>query len=203
MTVELGSVTLQHLTRVDVSEAMRVVRHPVPGLSGDLSQVLGRPSVTVRLQGIFYGAEAPTELEALRTAHLASEPLDFFTEAVGEGYFAQVLITRLQVAQRAGYPDQFDFACEVVEYVEPPEPAVSGPGGLGLFDALDAGLLDEAAGFLDDVQNALAEVSSLVDLIANAPSFGDPTTQLPQLLDAFEGLTQGGIPALTAIRDSF
>jgi hypothetical protein len=201
MSVELGSVTLQHLTRVDVGEAARVVRHPVPGLSGDLSQVLGRRSVTVRLQGIFYGAEAASELEALRTAHLAGEPLDFFTEAVGEGYFAQVLITRLQVAQRAGYPDQFDFACEVMEYVEPPEPVVSGP--LGLLDGLDAGLLDEAAGFMDDVQNALAEVSSLVDLIANAPSFSDPTTQLPQLLDAFEGLTQGGLPTLTAIRDLF
>ena len=201
MAVELGSVSLQHLTRVDVSEAARVVRHPVPGLSGDLSQVLGRPSVTVRLQGIFYGAEAAGELEALRTAHLAGEPLDFFTEAVGEGYFAQVLITRLQVAQRAGYPDQFDYACEVMEYVEPPQPAAADP--FAALDALDAGLLDEAAGFLDDVQNALAEVSSLVELIANAPSFGDPTTQLPQLLDAFEGLAQGGIPTLAAIRDLF
>lgn len=201
MAVELGSVSLQHLTRVDVSGAARVVRHPVPGLSGDLSQVLGRPSVTVRLQGIFYGAEAAGELEALRTAHLAGEPLDFFTEAVGEGYFAQVLITRLQVAQRAGYPDQFDYACEVMEYVEPPQPAAADP--FAALDALDAGLLDEAAGFLDDVQNALAEVSSLVQLVANAPSFGDPTTQLPQLLDAFKGLAQGGIPTLAAIRDLF
>jgi len=200
MGVELGSVTLQHLTRIDVSEATRLVRHAVPGLSGDLVQVLGRPSVLVHLQGIFYGAEAPGELDALRTAHLAGEPLDFFTEAVGEGYFAQVLITRLQVAQRAGYPDQFDFACEVVEYVEPP--AVSDPGGLGL-GALDAGLLAEAAGFLDDVQNALAEVSSLVDLIANAPSFGDPTAQLPQMLAAFEGLAQGGAGTLASIRDLF
>lgn len=203
MSVELGSVTLQHLTRVDVREATRVVRHAVPGLSGDLAQVLGRPSVLVRLQGIFYGAEAFGELDALRTAHLAGEPLDFFSEAVGEGYFAQVLITRLQVAQRAGHPDQFDYACEVVEYVEPPEPAVSGLGGSGLFDALDAGLLGEAAGFMDDVQNALAEVSSLVDLIANAPAFGDPTTRLPQMIDAFESLAQGGSGTLASIRDLF
>lgn len=200
MSVELGSVTLQHLTRVDVSEATRVVRHPVPGLSGDLSQVLGRPSVTVRLQGIFYGAEAAADLEALRTAHLAGEPLDFFTEAVGEGYFAEVLITRVQVAQRAGYPDQFDFACEVMEYVEPPQPVAS---GAGLLLALDAGLLDEAAGLVDGVQNALAEVSSLVELIASAPAFGDPTAQLPQMLDAFESLAAGGAGTLAAIRDLF
>jgi len=198
MSIELGSTTLAHLTRVDVHEATRVVRHAVPGMSGDLSQVLGRPSVTVRFQGIFYGASAVDELGELRTAHLAGEPVDFFTESVGEGYFAQVLITRLQVAQRAGYPDQFDFACDVMEYIEPPAPAVSDP-----FGALDAGLLDEATGFMDDVQNALDEVSGLVDLIANAPSFGDPTTHLPQMLEAFQSLAQGGSGTLTNIRDLF
>jgi hypothetical protein len=198
MSVELGSVTLSHLTRVEVSEATRVVRHAVPGMSGDLSQVLGRPSVTVRFQGIFYGADAAAELGDLRTVHLAGEPVDFFTESVGEGYFAQVLITGLQVAQRAGYSDQFDFACEVMEYVEPPEPIVSDP-----FGALDVGLLDEATAFMDDVQNALEEVSGLVDLIANAPAFGDPTTQLPKMLDAFKSLTQGGLGTLTTIRDLF
>ena len=196
MSIELGGTTLEHLTRVDVSEATRVVRHAVPGMSGDLSQVLGRPSVIVRFQGIFYGATAMDELGALRGAHLAGEPVDFFTEAVGEGYFAQVLITRLHVAQRAGYPDQFDYACEVMEYVEPPEPAVSDP-----FGELDAGLLDEATAFMDDVQNAIDEVSGLVDLVANAQSFGDPTSQLPQMLDAFMSWKDGGMGALTGVRD--
>jgi hypothetical protein len=198
MGVELGSATLEHLTHVEVHEATRVVRHAVPGMRGDLSQVMGRPSVEVRFQGIFYGATALDELGGLRTAHLAGKPVDFFTDAVGEGYFAQVLITRLQVAQRAGYPDQFDFACEVVEYVEPPEPAVSDP-----FGELDTGLLDEAAGFMDDVQDALDAVSGMVDLVANAPSFGDPTTQLPQMLDAFKNLTEGGAGTLINIRDLF
>lgn len=103
MAVELGSITLTHLTRVEVSEQQRVVHHPVPGMSGDLAQVLGRPSVTVRLHGIYYGPTASEDLGSLRSAYLAAEPVDFFTEAVGEGYFAQVLITYLQVAQRAAY----------------------------------------------------------------------------------------------------
>jgi hypothetical protein len=198
MSIELGGATLSHLTHIEVSEATRVVRHAVPGMSGELSQVLGRPSVTVRFQGIFYGADSATELGALRTVHLAGEPVDFFTEAVGEGYFVQVLITHLQVVQRAGYLDQFDFTCEVMEYVEPPEPVVSDP-----FGELDAGLLNEATAFMDDVQNALDEVSGLVDLIANAPSFGDPTSQLPKMLDSFKSLTQGAAGTLTGIRDLF
>jgi hypothetical protein len=196
MAVELGSITLTHLTRIEVREHQRIVHHPVPGMSGDLVQVLGRPSVTVRLQGIFYGPTASEDLANLRSAYLAGEPIDFFTEAVGEGYFAQVVITRLQIAQQAAYTDQFDFACEVIEYVEPPAPAVSDP-----FGALDSGLLDEATAFMDDVQNALDQVSGIVDMITNAPSFGDPTTQLPKMLDLFKGLTSSGSGILTNIHN--
>ena len=196
MAVELGNVTLMHLTHIEVREQQRLVRHPVPGMHGDLVQGLGRPSVLVGLRGIFYGATALTDLGDLRSAYLAGEPVDFFTEAVGEGYFAQVVITHLQVAQRAGYTDQFDFACEVVEYIKPPEPAVSDP-----FGALDTSLLGEATAFMDDVQNALDQVSGLVDMIANIPSFGDPTTRLPQMLDVFRGLAGSGVGTLTNIRN--
>ena len=67
------------------------------------------------------------DLGNLRSAYLACVPVDFITGAVRERYVAQVLIMRLQLAQRATYADQFDFACEVIEYVKLPEPAVSDP----------------------------------------------------------------------------
>lgn len=200
MSIELGDVTLDHLTHVSVDERARIVLHPVPGMSGDLSQTLGRPSVVVRFQGIFYGDSAADDLGSLRSAYLDEQPVDFFTEAVGEGYFAQVLITRMEINQRAGYIDQFDYLCEVVEYVKPPEPAVTSLGGLA---GIDADLLGEAASFMDDVQNALQEVSGLVDLVANAPNFGDPTTRLPGMLDKYKTLTGGGLTTLTNIRDIF
>lgn len=200
MTIELGDITLSQLTHISVQEQARIVRHPVPGMSGDLSQTLGRPSVLVRFQGIFYGEKAADDLGGLRRAYLDEHPVDFFTEAVGEGYFAQVLITRLEVNQRAGYLDQFDYVCEVVEYVEPPEPVVAAPLGL---EGLDADLLGEAMSFVDDVQNALAQVSELTDLLANAPAFGDPTSRLPQMLDQFTALTGSGTTTLTHIRNLF
>ena len=198
MTIELGSVSLSQLTHISVSEEARIVRHPVPGMSGDLSQTLGRPSVMVHFQGIFYGAQALDDLDTLRSAYLEQQPVDFFTDAVGEGYFTQVLITRLAVSQSAGYVDQFDYTCEVMEYIEPPEPIVSTSFGL---DGLDTSLLDEAAGFIDDVQNALQEVSDLVDLLANIPSFGDPTSRLPEMLTGFTGAASSGVTALSEIRD--
>jgi hypothetical protein len=198
MAIELGDISLEHLTHVVVRERARIAMHQVPGMSGSLAQVLGRPSVEVAFRGIFYGAGAADDLKGLRQAHLAGEPIDFFADAVGEGYFAQVLISNLEVAQRAGYLDQFDFSCEVVEYVEPPEPALTNP-----LDELDTSLLDEATAFIDDVQNALEQISQLVDMIANIPGFGDPTEKLPAMLSSYTTIVDGGGGILTEIRDLF
>lgn len=180
MAVELGSISLDRLTHVAVQEQARLVHHAVPGLAGDLVQRMGRPSVQVRLEGVFFGPDASTQLQALRQLHWDGQPVDFFADAVGEGYFAQVLIGGLQVQQQAGGGDELAYACTLVEYVEPPEPAA--PDLLG---GLDAGLLDEAGAFMDDVQNAVAAVSDLASLVANMPSFGDPTGRLREMPQAF------------------
>ena len=198
MAVELGGIALEHLTHVSVREEGRIVHHAVPGMAGELAQTLGRPSVAVSFSGIFYGPDAADDLNSLRTLYLAQDPVDFFAEAVGEGYFAQVLISRIEVSQRAGFPDQFDLYCEVVEYVEPPEPAIVDP-----LAQLDTDLLGEATSFMDDVQNALEEVSQLTDLIANVPSFGDPTTRLPEMLDDYGSLIGSGASTLNGLRDLF
>lgn len=200
MAIELGDITLTNLTHISVREHARIVRHPVPGMSGDLSQALGRPSVEVAFRGIFYGSAALDDLGRLRSAYLENSPVDFFTEAVGEGYFSQVLITRMEVFQRAGHPDQYDYHCAVVEYIEPPEPVLAGPPGLG---DLDLGLITEAAAFIDDVQNALEQVSSLVDMIASAQDFGNPTTRLPAMLDQFTAISGGASGSLSNLLSLF
>lgn len=191
MAVELGSLSLDRLTRVEVDERARLARHPVPGLDGDLLQRLGRPSVALHLEGVFFGPDAGERLKALRELHWKGEPVDFFAEAVGEGYFAQVMIAALQVGQRAGAADEYAYGCDLLEYVEPPEPAA--PDLLG---GLDAGLLDEAAAFVDDVQNAVAAVGDLAALVAGMPSFGDPTGRLVEMPQAFNTLVGGDLAGL-------
>ena len=199
MAVELGSVSLAQLSDVVVRERARLARHAVPGLAGDLAQTMGRPSVEVELHGICYGDTAADDLKKLRKVHLDQNPVDFFADAVGEGYFTQVLISRLEVRQRAAIPDQFDFTCEVVEYVEPPQPAA--PSVLG---GIDASLLDEAASAMDKVQNAVDTVSKLAKLAASVPSFGDPTSDLTKMPTQYEGLVSGNaLGALTSLRDLF
>jgi hypothetical protein len=197
VAVELGGIVLDHLTRVSVRERARIVRHDVPGLDGELAQALGRLSVEVSLRGLFYGPSAVEELNRLRGAYLGQEPVDLFTESVGEGYFTQVLISRLEVSQCAGHLDQFDFVCDVTEYVESPEPVAADP-----LAALDAGLLDQAAAFVDDVQNGLEQVSELVDLL-NVPAFGNPVEALPGMADDYTRIVTGSVDTLAGIRNLF
>jgi hypothetical protein len=208
VAIEVGGVTLENVTHVAVRERARLVHHAVPGLAGDLTQALGRSSVEVDVRGIFYAESADEEeglqarqdkLQQLRDLHLDQTPVDFFADAVGQAYFTQVLVTRLDVSQRAGAPNEFEYACVLREYVEPPEPAA-----LDLGAALDTSILDEAAGFLDDVQNAVAEVASLVETLASAPSFGNPTERLTEMPTEYQNLVGGsGVDSLRAIRDLF
>ncbi len=198
MTVELGNLNLQQLTQVAVREQTRIVQHSVPGMDGNLAQTFGRPSVTVVLQGIFYGENAATELEQLRNVYLAQQPVDFFTESVGEGFFTQVLISKLEVFQRVDYPNQFEFVCQVVEYVEPPEPANLNP-----LAAIDTELVGEATAFIDGVQDSLEQVSQLTDLVANVPDFGDPTDELRSFLDTFNTATANQNEAIGGIQILF
>jgi hypothetical protein len=198
MAIELGGLTLEKLTHVVVRERARLVRHQVPGLAGELTQALGRPSVEVEIRGVFFGDTAFDELQQLRGVHLDQTPVDFFAEAVGDAYFAQVLVSGLDVSQRAGALGEFAYTCTLAEYVEPPEPAA-----LDLAGGLDLGILDEAAGFMDDVQNAIAEVSSLVGAIAAAPSFGNPTERLREMPNQYQSLVAGGVTTLRGVRDLF
>ncbi len=198
MAVRIGSIELEKLTRVEIRERARLSHHSVPGFAGDLVQTFGRPSVEVLLGGVFFGDGALEQLGELRALQQGREPVDFFADAVGEGYFTQVLISRLDLTQRAGRPDEFDFVCEVVEYVEPPEPALA-DAALGL----DAGLLEEAGAFMDDVQNAVEQVSALADLIANVPSFGDPTAKLKVMPVEYAGEVADVVGALDDINKLF
>lgn len=196
MALELAGITLEKLLRLEVREQARFLRHAVPGLAGELTQDLGRPAVAVWFQGIFFGSEAGDQLKALREKYLARQPVDFLCEAVGQGYFTQVVIDSLQVSQRAGYPDQFDYVCAVMEYIPPPPPAMANPLG-----GLDAGILGEAIASMDDIQNALAQVADLANLLAGAGDYGDPTSRIPAMLTGFTESAGGASTTLSSIAD--
>jgi hypothetical protein len=194
MALELAGVVLDKLVSIDVTEGARFVRHPVPGQEGDYTQALGRPSVQIRVRGIFFGDTATDNLKTLRGHLLDRDPVDFLCEITGQGYFSQVLVDRLDVGQRAGRLDEFDFECALTEYVPPPPPPPA-----DAFGGIDSSLLDEAASTMDDAQNALSEVAGLGDLLSSAGDFGNPTTRLPSMLDSFTGATKDAGGTLSSI----
>ncbi|MGW5361448.1 DNA circularization N-terminal domain-containing protein [Actinopolymorpha pittospori] len=195
MAVQLGPVTLDHLTDVRVRDRARVARHAVPALAGDLVQQLGRSSVELSLTGSFFGPDAATQLAALREAFRSEQQLDLLADSAADGYVANVVLTSLDVSQQAGHVDRFDYRIELVEYVRPPAPAP-----LDALQGIDQGLAQEAAGYIDDVQDGLAQVSQLVALTQIA-GFGDPTAKAPAMVTNYEEAGGGSTEPATAIRD--
>jgi len=196
MALEIAGISLEKLTSIEATEMARFARHSVPGMDGDLSQEMGRPSVSIRVRGIFYGADAISQLDTLRARMLDRAPVDFVCELTGSGYVSEVVVDQLNVAQLAGHPDEFEYTCVVTEYVPPPPPPTS-----SLLDELDLGIIDEAASMLDDVQNALSELESLTSLLGDMPDFGNPVTRLPAMLDAFSSVAGGGTSIVSGVEE--
>jgi hypothetical protein len=182
--IELAGIQLHRIHKITTLEQGDSVYHRVPGLEGDVVQNLGRNSVRLRIEGIFYGSTARDDLETLREVYKQREAVDFLAEIVGQAYFGQVTLERFQVVQQAQEPDQFSYALTVVEYVPPPEPEAAP----GLFD-VDLDILDQAQSFMD--------IATLPDLLGSIPEVTDPLAPLSSALDDIEKATEN-LDAATA-----
>ena len=180
MPIEIAGITLSRIHKIATLEKADFVRHRIPGLEGDIVQDMGRGSVRLEVEGIYYGTEAGEDLEALRDVYKAREAVDFLAEIVGEAYFAQVILENLEVRQLAGEPDQFSYRLVVAEYVEPPEPEIASPS------LVDASILDDALAFADAI-----ELPGLLSL----PEITDP-------LEPLGGLVDGAVTALDPISEN-
>ena len=171
MPIEIAGISLSRIHKIATLEVADFVRHRVPGLEGDLVQDMGRGSVRLEIEGIFYGEESSPQLEELREVYKSREAVDFLAEITGEAYFAQVILEQLEVLQRSQEPEQFSYRLVVAEYVEPPEPASPG------FSLVDAAILDDALSFADAL-----ELPALLDL----PEFSNPLEPMSGLVDGAE-----------------
>ena len=146
-------------------ESRRLAVVPVPGLSGDLHQDLGRDALEVELYGSLSGDQARDEfLKELRTQFLAGEPVDFVADIVGESELEQVLITSFELEESAGRPEEFRYRMVLREYTEPPEP----PGlaeDFGLDVDADLGLDVDLGLDLLDLPGMLGDVPQIGDLL--------------------------------------
>jgi hypothetical protein len=173
----IGEWEPRGIEAVSTSEARHLIRIPVPGLTGDLHQDLGRAALAVTLTGTLAGDEARDGfLEKLRERFAAGEPVDFVADILTDSDLEQVLIRDFRLSEVAGTADSFRYEITLIEYTEPPEP----PGGFPGMD-LDLGL-DLDLGI--DIDLGL-DLFDLPGLLGDVPAFGD---MLAPVGTAAEGL---------------
>ena len=116
----------------------------------------------------------------------AADPTDIITQAdmtivkdveagpwVAGTEVQYVVVQSLHIQTNAQVPDQIDYGLWLAESPPPPPPPSN-----SLLDGIDAGLLDEAGGLLDDVMGAVDALSAL----GNVPELSDPTPPLKDTL---------------------
>jgi hypothetical protein len=177
----LGDFEIPHVVSTEAVERRDFVELPVPGRTGSLFQDLDSAPTRVAIAGSVHGDDAREQfLTKIRDKFRSGEPLTFVADAVTATSIQYVIIDALAVEESGTRPDQLDFFITLRESPPPPPP----PNPLG---GLDAGLLDEAGGFMDSVTGALG----MIDALGSIPNIGDPTPPLAGALDGVEAATAG------------
>ncbi|HEY9227597.1 MAG TPA: hypothetical protein VIP11_13160 [Gemmatimonadaceae bacterium] len=111
------------IERIASFESRRLAVLPVPGLSGDLHQDMGRGALAIEIVGSLATDETRDQfLKDVREKFLAGEPVDFVADIAKESELEQVLIEELRFEEIANDADMFRYRIVLREYTEPPEP---------------------------------------------------------------------------------
>ena len=164
----LGDWEIPRVAMMRTAEARKFAELPVPGRQGSLFQDLNAEPTLVEIAGSLFADEERSEfLTTVREKFLAGEPINFVADITEATDIQFVVIDSMRFEQRADRPDEVSYHLTLRESPPPPPP----PDPLG---GIDTSLLDEAAGFVEGVTDAL----DALDALANLPDFSDPTALL-------------------------
>ena len=178
----LGDWEIPRVGMMRTAEARKFAELAVPGRQGSLFQDLNAKPTVVEIAGSLFADEERSEfLTTVREKFRAGEPITFVADITEATDIQFVVIDSMRFEQRGDRPDEVFYHLTLRESPPPPPP----PDPLG---GIDTSLLDEAAGFVDGVTDAL----DALDALANLPDFSDPTALLGGTLDqvttALDGL---------------
>lgn len=182
VTPMLGDWEVPHIAAMRTEEARKLQAHPIPGRAGSVYQDLGAEATVVEVSGSIYQAQDRSRfMEDARSRFLEAEPLTFVADITEATDIQYVIIESLVLEERGDRPDEVAYRMRLRE--SPPPPPPSDPLG-----AIDADLLESAAGFVEGVTDALDALDALGDL----PDFSDPSALLG-------GTTEEAITAIDRI----
>ncbi len=180
-TPMLGDWEIPRIAFLRTQEARKLAEHRIPGRTGSLYQDLGAEPVTIEIAGsVFSDDERTGFLDEARARFAAAEPLTFVADILHATDIQYVLVQSLTVEEVATRPGEIAYRMMLRE--SPPPPPPGDP-----FGGLDAGILGDAAGFIDGVTDALAAVSALGDI----PDFSDPSSLVGGATDEAAALIDG------------
>jgi hypothetical protein len=190
----IGGWSPPSIQRIRAVEARRLAVLPVPGLSGDLHQDLGRSALGIEIVGSLNTDDARDDfLKQVREKFLAGDPVEFVADIVKESKLERVLIEQLTLEEIAGDPDWFRYRIVLREYTEPPAPPSTDFGA-----ELDADLdLDAALGLdgldLPSMAGSLPQIGDLLSPLQPAASnLKDQLSKAGTLLDPLKSIFGGG-----------
>jgi hypothetical protein len=170
----LDDLELVQVQEIGTYDRRVLAEHKPPGMEGSLLQNLGRRPVRLSLWGVATGEEAMQFIEKLQEKFRAGAPVDFIADIIADAEIEKMVIDDLQMQDLAGKPDRYAYVLTLREFIEPKEPEDTA--------VLDASILEDAAGLIDDLVNGLDAAqafasgleqftSSLTDIMARLQQF--------------------------------
>jgi hypothetical protein len=190
MPIELAGIQLNRVHHIETLEQGSFVYHRIPGAQGNVAQNMGRDSVCLQLQGIFYGPTAQEELTKLRQVYQKRQAVDFLADIVGQAYFSQVILDRFEVVQSVRDPDQFSYVLTITEFVKPASPPPTRA-------TVNAAIKADAANFL-----AIATLPDTLKMGA-LPEVTNPIAPLTSAIAPVQAATQHLDAAATGLKALF
>jgi hypothetical protein len=191
MPIELAGIKLTRIHKITTLEQAAFVYHRVPGQEGNAVQNLGRDSVRLQVDGIFFGEKAKEDMEKLRGVYIKRQPIDFIADVVGQYYTGKVVLDRFEVIQSASEPNEFGFSLIAAEYVQPPKQ------GAGAAQKVNSKIKMDAKAALD--------IASLPDALAlgSMPEISNPFVPLKDSLEPAKQATEGLMQSMDGIKKLF
>jgi hypothetical protein len=195
----MGDFEIPHVAAIETLERRDFVELRVPGRAGSLFHDIDAHPARIAISGSVFGDDdRETFLKEVRTRFQTGEPITFVADIVTATEVQYVVIESFAVEETGTRPDQLAFQIALRESPPPPPP------GSPLGD-LDAGLLDQAASFVDSIAGAAGLVDMLagaIDALGSVPDFANPMPPLSGALDAVTSATSGLDAAAGPLRDA-
>jgi hypothetical protein len=189
----IGGWSPPSIERIASFESRRLAVLPVPGLSGDLHQDMGRGALAIEIVGSLATDETRDQfLKDVREKFLAGDPVDFVADIAKESELERVLIEELRFEEIANDADMFRYRIVLREYTEPPEPPAP---------SLDLGA--ELGVDLDDLAALGLDALDLPGLLGDVPKIDDILEPLKPAAEALKGAVSQAATVLEPLKTLF